>query len=125
MEIIFYDNKSNHNIINKNIVELNSLEFKFKENVSVLNPNLILKNYDGGNYAFIPSLKRYYFIDDVILLKGNLYELVLSVDVLTSYKDDILENDFYSDSGDYTVVNSSIEFRSIYDNTKFLLIIGG
>ena len=38
------------------------------------------------NYAYIPSFNRYYFIDDIVSVNNNMWELLMSVDVLMTYK---------------------------------------
>lgn len=43
------------------------------------------------NYCYIPTLKRYYYINNVILVTSRLYRLELSLDVLMSFKDSILD----------------------------------
>ena len=42
-----------------------------------------------------------------------------------SYKDDIINSDFYSKDGVLVITSNEIDFNSIYDITKFLLIVGG
>lgn len=126
MNIIFYNNKSNHNVINKQLEVVKSISIKLKDDTPMLYPKLYLKGYTGGNYCFIPTLKRYYFIDNISLLKGELYEINLSIDVLMSYKEDIANADFYADSGVITTVDNDINFmEDIYDSNKFLIMIGG
>lgn len=38
------------------------------------------------NYAYIPSFNRYYFIDDIVSVNNNMWELLMTVDVLMTYK---------------------------------------
>ena len=45
----------------------------------------------SANYAYIPEFNRYYFINDIISIRQNLWQISLSVDVLMSYKNQILE----------------------------------
>ena len=41
------------------------------------------------NYIYIPLLKRYYFVDDIIFMEGKIKLFKCSVDVLESYKKEI------------------------------------
>jgi len=125
MKITFYNNSSNENIINKELEELNTINFKFKNNSNILRPNLLLKNYTKGNYCYIHELKRYYYVDTIDLINGDLYNVKCSVDVLMSYKDDILNSKYYSIDGTLTTINNELDFNEIYDSSKFLLILGG
>lgn len=45
----------------------------------------------SANYVYIPEFNRYYFINDIVSLRQNLWQITLSVDVLMSYKNQILE----------------------------------
>ena len=125
MNVIFYNNLSNYNVVNKRLEEINTLSFVFKENSNIISPSLILKKYEGGNYCYIEELKRYYYVKDIDLLENNLFKINCQIDVLMSYKDDINKSDFYSKDGVLIITNNEIDFKSIYDITKFLLIIGG
>ena len=44
----------------------------------------------SANYVYIPEFNRYYFINDITSIRQNLWQITLSVDVLMSYKDQIL-----------------------------------
>lgn len=125
MEVTFYNNLSNDNVVNKRLEEINTLSFNFKENSNIINPSLILKNYEGGNYCYIKELERYYYVKDIDLLGNGLFKINCEIDVLMSYKDDIINNDFYSRDGVLVITNNEIDFNSIYDITRFLLILGG
>lgn len=69
------------------------------DNSSIIRPTLILQYGTDDilryNYAYIPSWGRYYFIDDVAVLEGGIYQLVLNVDVLATYRPDILSSSQY------------------------------
>ena len=57
-----------------------------KDNTSIIRPELeVVENVTAYNYAYIPSFSRYYFVQDVIWEKG-IWRIVLSEDVLATYK---------------------------------------
>lgn len=57
-----------------------------KDNTSIIRPELeVVENVTAYNYAYIPSFSRYYFVEDVIWEKG-VWRIVLSADVLATYK---------------------------------------
>ena len=76
---------------------------------SVTNPVITIEqknniNITDYNYAHIPTFNRYYFISNITTI-NNLWTLALSVDVLATYKPDILYSSQYvvrssSDSDD-------------------------
>ena len=49
----------------------------------------------AANYAYIPEFNRYYFINDIISIRRNIWQLVMNVDVLMSYKDELLKLDAF------------------------------
>ena len=81
-------------------------KFYLKEDSNVLNPTIIIdgidelfdkdssKNYNlqDVNYAYIHKFKRYYYITNTRFLDRNRVEFSLRVDVLTTYKDEILNS---------------------------------
>ena len=123
MELKLYNNNSNTNVVNKNITLIDTLEFNLKIDNSILQPVLILKNYSSGNYCYIKEFNRYYYITDIKLLTGRLYQLQLDIDVLMTYKSDIMANPI-STHKIVKIVND-VDFSSLYDFTQYLLMIGG
>lgn len=74
----------------KKLVDIS--DFKIKENVNILKPIILLSNSKalGCNYVYIKKFKRYYFVDNITVLSDGLIQLECSVDVLYTYKDNIL-----------------------------------
>ena len=123
MELKIYNNNSNTNVLNKNIELVDTLEFNLKIDNSILQPVLILKNYSQGNYCYIKEFNRYYYITDIKLLPGRLYQLQLDIDVLMTYKRDIMTNPISTRK--IVKIPNDVDFSSLYDFTQYLLMIGG
>ena len=123
MELHIYNNNSNTNVLNKNITLVNTLDFSLKIDNSILQPVLILKNYSEGNYCYIKEFKRYYYIRDIKLLSGGLYQLQLDVDVLMTYKDIIMTNPISTRK--IVKIPNEIDFSTLYDFSQYLMMIGG
>ena len=85
------------------VVELNP------ENLNVqyvVDNNQVFVNYNGdlvewdsyvynyvlsANYCYIPDFNRYYYIEDIISVRNNLWQLIMRVDVLMSWKKEIYQ----------------------------------
>ena len=100
MNITLYKTKSANNVINKKLVSEKNLgnSCVLGDNTSVTSPTVIiggitsLDSISDYNYAYIPQCHRYYYINDIIALSGGRVKLILSVDVLMSFKTDILNS---------------------------------
>ena len=123
MKLQLYNNNSNTNVLNKKITLVSTLDFSLKIDNSILQPVLILKNYSSGNYCYIEKFKRYYYITDIKLLNGGLYQLQLEVDVLMTYKDIIMTNPISTSK--IVKIPNDVDFSTLYDFTQYLLMIGG
>lgn len=128
MQINFYQCKSDKRVINKTL----DLQFTLPncgliEPSSAINPEFTITKTPGlyqYNYVYIPYFSRYYYITDMIDLDGNAMKIKCHVDVLMSFKDQILECDINSrrteNSYDmYLPDNRTIESRYIRYSKKF------
>lgn len=91
MEITLYKTIDSPNTINKTLTDPLTLEINLKRGTDIINPELVLRgDFRGYNYAHIPELHRYYFINSIEQLNFILVKLYLECDVLETYKNDIL-----------------------------------
>ena len=93
MNIKFYYTPDETNKINKTLNSELVLTGNLKQESSIIKPVILIEatslvNY---NYCYIPEFNRYYFITDLTIIKKNLWRVSLRVDVLMSFKDEILE----------------------------------
>lgn len=98
MKITLYNTTVPKNYINKTLVNATDFEVKLKDNTSMSNPTILLNtNLDltNFNYCYVPKFKRYYFLSNINIQRQNLFVIDLEIDVLESYKDDILNSVAY------------------------------
>ena len=97
MTIKFYKNLSEKNHLDKDITQMGTdVTGTLREECSVIDPVIKIESFTSFdftqcNYAYITEFGRYYFINNIVL-KGNLYEVHMHVDVLSTYKDVIRAN---------------------------------
>lgn len=90
MKAILYNNKSDNRELNKNITEVSTIDVSLYLDTNVLSPVFKVKNFNNNsNYIYVPNLDRYYYINNYTLSNQCVY-LHCSVDVLMTYKKDIL-----------------------------------
>lgn len=94
MDIILCKNNSEPNKINKALSDQYTLSGTLKEQTSITSPSVMIESENpvGFNYAYIPDFNRYYFISDIVNISNNLWRINLKVDVLESFKSDILSS---------------------------------
>lgn len=95
MTIDFYKVNDVKNKINKTLdvpYTISNVFFK-SGNVDIVNPFLRLsRDITQYNYCFIRELNRFYFIDDVVIENNGIKNYKLTIDVLMSYKNEIMNN---------------------------------
>ena len=75
----------------------------FKEETSIMNPEIIIEyGVIDFNYIYIPLLNRYYYVNEIISVRNNLWKIRLNCDVLMSFKSDILNLECYVSRNEYT-----------------------
>lgn len=64
-----------------------------RESTSILDCDIEIEynKFPDFNYIYIQEFNRYYFVEDIISIVNNLWSVSLSVDVLMSFKDNLLE----------------------------------
>lgn len=145
MEIQLMYNLSDARCINKRLVDPASYQGQMRDEVSIMNPVILIEmeSIPRYNYAYIPELERYYMVDDITVYREGLIYVTLSVDVLMSFKRDILSSiavvdkqsmrengDEYIDDG--SLVTDNLMFTTITeysagfnDSVEYVLIVAG
>lgn len=94
LHVSLYNNKSDGEILNKQLVKLTDKEVAQYDDMVIEAPILILSGMSAEtlervNYVYITEFNRYYDCIPELLSDGN-YQLTCSVDPLMSFKSDIL-----------------------------------
>ena len=143
MNIVLMSNSSEKNKIGKTLTTVVTLSGSIKESSSILKPVILIEYSDptAFNYAYIEDFGRYYFVNDVVVVRNNLLRISLTVDVLESFLAGILAQNVIVDnsSNDYdlylpdenllTLVKTKtdiINFSSgLLESGEFILITAG
>lgn len=114
-----------------------------KENTSIIDPiiKIVSNDLHNINYAYIKNFNRYYYVNDIVSLNNNLWELHLHVDVLMTYKEQILKlnaiidryeksGNLYLNDNEYPIQqNSRVQIynfdKSFSNEGKLLLTVSG
>lgn len=146
MNINLYKTTDDENVLNKTLTDQYSFTINARSDFDILDPIIILNTNEESvdlqsfNYLELVDFNRFYFIESTSMLNASLIELTCTVDVLETYKAELLTSELeYRRSfkpGDY--VGSDIEYGSDYiittqesdmgfteDKTLILSTIGG
>ena len=95
MDVTLYVNNSEREAINKVLTSDTLLTGSLRSETSVINPSIIIEyeNPSGFNYCYIDEFDRYYFINNIVSVRTGLWRIEMTVDVLMSFKDEILNLD--------------------------------
>ena len=103
--INLYKNTAENDRVDKTnyLNQVGTLYGVFKEETSVMNPEIIIEyGVIDFNYIYIPLLNRYYYINEIISVRNNLWKIRLNCDVLMSFKTEILNLECYVSRNEYT-----------------------
>lgn len=95
LSVQLMNNSSPVEKIGKTLSAGNTYNCALKDDTSVLDPVIIIQTSDNiytYNYMYISDFGRYYFINDIISLNNNRWMIKAHVDVLETYKANILNN---------------------------------
>lgn len=141
--IKLYNNGSEGNVLNKNITLITTISGVLKENCSILKPSILiqgdLSTFNKCNYAVIDAFNRSYYISDIVSETNNLIRLDMDVDVLYTYRTDILKltgmlarsesngNNYVADSAVVSQIGSPSEIINYdpVDDYCFILAVTG
>lgn len=143
MVIKLYKITDTNNTINKTLTNETEYTIKFKGVADIKKPVVLLtsETFLNFNYAYIPDFERFYFINNIEINPNKIYTLNLSVDVLESFKNDILAskgmitkqtniNSYYNDSYESEIKKQVDIYKSnvtfdLESKDKVLVTIGG
>ena len=88
--IIFYNNTSENNVLDKSITEAFTKTGSLRNETSILQPSIMIEGEASDfppsvNYMYIADFGRYYYIEDVTTLRNNVIMVSGRVDVLMTY----------------------------------------
>lgn len=145
MRVKFYYNQSDDRTINKILIPGDEYEGVPRDEISIMQP---IVRFDRAevlryNYAYISEFQRYYSISDKTSYREGIWDIAFSVDVLMSFRNDIINLvavvDKQSDRvigneyiDDYSLVTENKMFKNIYnfpngfnDEGEYILITAG
>ena len=79
-----------------------------------------LDSFPKYNYAYITMFDRYYYITDIIVLRTNLYQINLKVDVLMSFKNQIYSKDVIVERQEFRHNNYLIDEKVPCENKPII-----
>ena len=130
LQLLSYSGKRNK--INKtgNFYNQWTANGTLRDGCSFLHPVIVIEKTTppmktAYNYMYIPEFKRYYFINDIVSLRNNLWEIHADVDVLFSNYSDIYESKaILAKSQDVSNANMYLNDGSfVMDSHKFDQIV--
>mgnify|MGYP003287671893 FL=1 len=145
LTVTLYNNGSPVEKIGKDLTNGTDFNCLLKDATSILRPTIEVSsssNLSGFNYMYIADFGRYYFIDDIVSTHNNRWEISAHVDVLETYKTQILANsavvrrqqsqyNLYLDDPDFHAYNyERIQTIKFPNNTfnkalEYILVVNG
>lgn len=86
------------NLLGKTITKVSEIEITLRKDFDSIYPNLILSTEISFNYIIIPSLNKKYYLDNVEIIANRLKRYSFKLDVLETYKENILNSTIQADS---------------------------
>lgn len=120
--------RANDRKIDKDFTVIRELNCTIRGSITLLNPNLLVSYHQDiaeCNYMYIPEWERYYFIDGITMVPGQMSEIRGSVDVLMSFSNQIknmsvfvsraenLESPFFADPNMEAEVASNVQVDTL------------
>ena len=114
MVVNTYTCSDDNNVLVKNLTEVSTLDnVKLKDATELIKPELVFMSddYPTFNYVYLPKFNRYYYVTNITVNPNKIYRIALDVDVLMSFKDDILKSKGY--------VSVTTDANPMYNGTQY------
>lgn len=129
MELTFYKQAATPNRVDKSdyLTIVGTLSnVILKDDTNLMSPTFILKTSEvvyNSNYVYCSFTHRYYYINNIDALSGGRLAIHCSIDVLYTYKDEILNSSAWIErsdtttdmSDDYEMLHNDYPFRQDYE----------
>lgn len=93
MKLEFYHTDDSSNTINKTLTKISENEITLKASTDILAPRMVFLAKDfTDNINYMKMLNKYYFVDLQFIRNNSLVIVNGSIDVLETYKDNILNS---------------------------------
>ena len=129
MELTFYKQAATPNRVDKSdylTVVGTVSNVVLKDDTNLMSPTFILKTSEkvyNSNYVYCSFTHRYYYINNIDALSGGRLAIHCSIDVLYTYKDEILNSSAWIErsdtttdmSDDYDMLHNDYPFRQDYE----------
>lgn len=144
MNITLYNTSSPNNVIGKSLNLVSNLTGYLRDNCSRSQPIIRIEadisDLNNANYMRIAEFDRMYFIEDIVSIRAGICEIHGRVDVLESFKTDILNStvimkrqqdnwNLYLDDGSFLTYCNDImytkNFPNEIGNDTFVLVTAG
>ena len=89
----------------------------FRGEIDLINPVILVNQTISGNYAEITDFSRYYYIDSITCVRTGLYQIILRVDVLKTYRTEIKALPAYAKRA-YNIGDNAYYNSYIFDNKQ-------
>lgn len=140
--IVLQTNRSDDNVLSKDIVDIDTMTGTLKKDTSIISPVI---EFSGSiptecNYMTISEFGRSYFVTDVKSTGNGRFEVSAHVDVLSTYASQIRNLDaivarqqnkwnLYIDDGTFKIYQNPLltikEFPNGFDTDAFVLAVAG
>lgn len=129
MELTFYKQAATPNRVDKSeyLTLVGTLSnIVLKDDTDLMSPTFILKTSEivyNSNYVYCSFTHRYYYINNIDALSGGRLAIHCTIDVLYTYKDEILNSSAWIErsdattdmSDDYEMLHNDYPFRQDYE----------
>lgn len=98
MKLKFYHNASDPIVVDKSISQIGAdVTGTLRNDCSVIDPVIVINKFTSFNpascnYVYIDEFNRYYYINNIVCVSNDIYEIHCHVDVLKTYASGIRSN---------------------------------